>query len=519
MGSEVASRVRPAPEVLRQHEQAEAEQNEALAPSASPFWDYFPSKTDPIELLAKWQQVRIHGLEKKPEFNNLLGWSLESLSNGRWSVRLVDSSTLLSVRLLNLQRAHVQAGDVESTTHRDVLRCLDLCRNLSFKIAVLLKGKRYVAQMKASGMMVLDLIQVQPTVEDERLMECAAEVLMRMVEQLDSSSTWQEHLRLALNLEAIWKATQRVVSRVFQSQDTRTQSTEAVDFRAILKQLGTHLQDLKEEFCLASIIEAVLGAQARLGTNLCPIVLEDTAHKRDDAAVADVIQECLHPDPAATFHAADEVIADVAWATGVEAMIRSNAGEGGEAAEVSAWQAQDEELAAEDVYLLQFSRYPEELRVALLEGVPLRQCRQSLEDEGYAVNLPSGAKVFVHPEQYQDVTTALEGMTLRPYHVVVSQGLEHLVQESLQHIPRQSKVKVKARSAVQLGESLAAREQTRTDDECEGSLSQRLYSYELDLVERRTFLCIAPQLRNSGSVVQSTTEAHGCVNPRRWVPT
>merc|ERR1719468_521136 len=72
MGSEVASRVRPAPEVLRQHEQAEAEQNEALAPSASPFWDYFPSKTDPIELLPKWQQVRIHGLEKKPEFNNLL---------------------------------------------------------------------------------------------------------------------------------------------------------------------------------------------------------------------------------------------------------------------------------------------------------------------------------------------------------------------------------------------------------------------------------------------------------------
>lgn len=523
LGSEHASRVRPAPEVLRQYEQAEAERTEALAPSTSPYWNYFPSNADPIELLAKWQRIRIHGLEKRPEFNNLLGWSLELLSNGRWRVRLIDNSTVLSVGLRNLQRVHVQACDAESSTHRDVLRCLDLCRNLSFKVAALLKGKQHTTKMEASGMRVLDLLELQPTVEDERLLVCAAEVLMRMVDQLDSSSTWQIHIRLSFNLEAIEKATQRllpqrIVSRVFRSQHTPDQS-ETVAFRKILQQLSTHLQDLKEEFCLAGIFEAVLGAQARSGSNQCATVLEATAQKHDDAAVVDVIQECLHPDHAAAVHATDEVIADVAWATGVEAMIRSNAGDGGEAAKVSVWQAQDEELTTEEVYLLQFSRYPKELRVALLEGIPLRQCRQMMEDEGYAVNLPSGAKVFVHPGQYQDVTTALEGMALRPYHVVVSQSLEHLVQESLQQVPRQSKVKVKARSAVQLVGCLAAIEQTLADDECEDLLSQRLYSYELDLVERRTFLCIAPQLRNSGSVVQSTTEAHGCVNPRRWVPT
>ena len=55
------------------------------------------------------------------------------------------------------------------------------------------------------------------------------------------------------------------------------------------------------------------------------------------------------------------------------------------------------------VVLLSFSRSPEPFRRALLEGPELAAVRAALEESGYDVLLASGAKFFVHPEQYESL--------------------------------------------------------------------------------------------------------------------
>ena len=50
--------------------------------------------------------------------------------------------------------------------------------------------------------------------------------------------------------------------------------------------------------------------------------------------------------------------------------------------------------------LLQFNRCPKAVRNALIEGLPLMECRAALEQEGYSFLLPCGNMVFVHPTQY-----------------------------------------------------------------------------------------------------------------------
>jgi len=84
-------------------------------------------------------------------------------------------------------------------------------------------------------------------------------------------------------------------------------------------------------------------------------------------------------------------------------------------------------LVPDSIVLLEVDRTLSTLRNALLAGDELANVRDALESHGYAVELPSGVKVFVRPEQYNSVITAVEDMDLKPRHIVVSQELEHLV--------------------------------------------------------------------------------------------
>jgi len=93
-------------------------------------------------------------------------------------------------------------------------------------------------------------------------------------------------------------------------------------------------------------------------------------------------------------------------------------------------------LVPDAVVLLEVDRTLSTLRNALLEGDELANVRDALKSHGHAVELPSGAKVFVRPEQYNSALTAVEDKDLKPRHVVVSQELENLVNRVIGAVKR-----------------------------------------------------------------------------------
>ena len=67
----------------------------------------------------------------------------------------------------------------------------------------------------------------------------------------------------------------------------------------------------------------------------------------------------------------------------------------------------------------------------MLEGPTLRPCRTALADAVYEYVLPQGALVLVNPEHYLDATRALVGIEPRPFHLIVEESLEYLIEEVL----------------------------------------------------------------------------------------
>ena len=86
------------------------------------------------------------------------------------------------------------------------------------------------------------------------------------------------------------------------------------------------------------------------------------------------------------------------------------------------------------MYLLKLNRNERLLRTAFCEGQSMQPYRAALEEAGYDWKHSSGALVFVHPSQYGKVMTALHEVSLRPDHVIVTESLEYLVQETMAQI-------------------------------------------------------------------------------------
>jgi hypothetical protein len=96
----------------------------------------------------------------------------------------------------------------------------------------------------------------------------------------------------------------------------------------------------------------------------------------------------------------------------------------------------------EPLYLISFSRYPAELRNALLHGEHLEDGRQALKAAGYSHELNNGVKIFCTPGQYPTVE-ALPLDMYRPYHVIVSAHFLPLVRRTVEGLDRKLKVKIK----------------------------------------------------------------------------
>lgn len=104
--------------------------------------------------------------------------------------------------------------------------------------------------------------------------------------------------------------------------------------------------------------------------------------------------------------------------------------------------------------------------------------------------------------------SSLEGHELRPYHVVVSDEYQHLVEESLLAISFRRRPKLKPG----VGRSLLV-------DASPDTHAQDVFDdFPMTLEPVRTFLCCVHDLYSASSVVQSTVEHYGATtNPRRYV--
>lgn len=232
------------------------------------------------------------------------------------------------------------------------------------------------------------------------------------------------------------------------------------------------------------------------------------------------------PDPS------DDLIADHIWASGIEHLINGASVCAGDSPGCAFAEPALEAAEKDDIYLLQFSRNPEQVEKSLADGISLKSCRDALEEAGFQWNLPSGAKVFVHPSQYRQTLEFLEHIDgpLRPYHVVVAASLQHLVDECLSGIPCRKGARIKKRvtlGGAQSGKLVKSHEEqsggrkeagSDGEDVTIGESSQSALEMPIVVCEHRTFICCLPRfpyLRDATAVSQSTTEAHGGLNPRR----
>eukprot|EP00746_Dinoflagellata_sp_MGD_P063612 gnl/MRDRNA2_/MRDRNA2_266887_c0_seq1.p1 gnl/MRDRNA2_/MRDRNA2_266887_c0~~gnl/MRDRNA2_/MRDRNA2_266887_c0_seq1.p1 ORF type:complete len:185 (+),score=27.32 gnl/MRDRNA2_/MRDRNA2_266887_c0_seq1:454-1008(+) len=128
----------------------------------------------------------------------------------------------------------------------------------------------------------------------------------------------------------------------------------------------------------------------------------------------------------------------------------------------------------------------------------------------------SGAKIFVHPNQYAQAFLRIveHGINLRPFHVIVAESFEYHVEACLADVPYRQGARVKNRCVIH---EPAAAEDASTPASAERSLdiSESAEEQEIPIVAKRTFICSAPRLRNQQSVTQSTEVHSGGVNPRR----
>lgn len=169
-------------------------------------------------------------------------------------------------------------------------------------------------------------------------------------------------------------------------------------------------------------------------------------------------------------------------------------------------------FVAEKVHLLRFGGGDGNLfRQALLDGPWFRRCREEMERQNCSCELPSQAFVFVKAEQCAEVMGAIDGYELHPFHVIITESLEYLLEEVLQSIPsrRRPREKRSSRSTIEVTQRVMEESKDEADEVPQQVIEDSEDEVAIVLTSR-TFICVAPQRKSSDTVVQSTTEA---INP------
>jgi len=240
-----------------------------------------------------------------------------------------------------------------------------------------------------------------------------------------------------------------------------------------------------------------------------------------DAEETGVVASIIHQEPAAFIPPVEAAAIETQQQAGREARVAQSSGHGD--ADVFTQGEEGAEVVKdnEPIYLLEFTRHPASFRTALIEGEDLSACREALRAAGHECVLPSGAKIFVHPSQYQCAMLAMRDLALRPFHIVVAESLEGQVMKSLESLPCRSGARVRTRFPLNHQTAQEAGSPSQMKEEKLPACERSSEDWETDdaatapLIVSRTFLCVAPLMRNSDSVTQWTTEVHTGVNPRR----
>jgi len=242
-----------------------------------------------------------------------------------------------------------------------------------------------------------------------------------------------------------------------------------------------------------------------------------------------VIDEIVHEEPPAYIdpevaHTTVQLEADERWVDQVERGLQERRDEVVAASPVRINESQHDEtpIPSEKVYMLRFGcNDTEGFRRMLLDGPHLHACRDAMQISGHPCVLPSGALIFVMPDQYRDTCQALNGVELHPFHIVIAESFEDDLQDALDSLPCKKRPREKARDRRELVL------QTSMLDGSSGRIVGQGDEIYFDLVCKWTFLCFAPRPKSADQVAQSSTEVVGNssthyghsrgLNPRRLI--
>jgi len=140
------------------------------------------------------------------------------------------------------------------------------------------------------------------------------------------------------------------------------------------------------------------------------------------------------------------------------------------------------------IFLITYRRFPDVFRAAILEGLELQSCRDGLRRVTFPIELGCGAKVLVHPYEYNFALRLVGDYSLGKQHVIVSGAFDDSLGRLVSQLPSRANVRERVR------EVLFCPHAWRVS---------------------RTFVDVSHRaVRAVGSVTNSTTVAHGGCNPR-----
>jgi len=174
-------------------------------------------------------------------------------------------------------------------------------------------------------------------------------------------------------------------------------------------------------------------------------------------------QEVQHVESPASPDPSDQLVAEIMWSQSVQLQVEAFPDGGTSQSSLSSdhlcqewletectsfsehvWSGQPgalESAYGDTIFVLAFTRSPTEFREALHSGRELESVRAEAKAAGLTCHLPSGASMFVYPNQYAGVKAVALKYELKAHHVIVNQAFLPLLLQEVRRLPSRSNVR------------------------------------------------------------------------------